>query len=96
VTALDRAQKNQLGQGKLATLDNQIDTTDRHGQLRAVFDNEDEALFPNQFVNIRLLADTVRTPPPCRWRRSSAASPAPSSTWSRPTTRWRSGSSRSA
>ena len=60
VTALDRAQKNQLGLGKLATIDNQIDTTTGTVKLRAVFDNEDEALFPNQFVNVRLLADTVK------------------------------------
>jgi multidrug efflux system membrane fusion protein len=60
VTALDRAQKTQLGQGKLETLDNQIDTTTGTVKMRAVFDNEDEALFPNQFVNIRLLADTVK------------------------------------
>jgi multidrug efflux system membrane fusion protein len=60
VTVLDRAQKNQLGQGKLATTDNQIDTTTGTIKLRAVFDNEDEALFPNQFVNVRLLADTVK------------------------------------
>lgn len=60
VTALDRAQKNQLGQGKLATIDNQVDTTTGTVKLRAVFDNEDEALFPNQFVNVRLLADTVK------------------------------------
>jgi multidrug efflux system membrane fusion protein len=60
VTALDRAQKNQLAQGKLATIDNQIDMTTGTVKLRAVFDNEDEALFPNQFVNVRLLADTVK------------------------------------
>ena len=60
VTALDRAQKNQLGQGKLATIDNQIDMTTGTVKLRAMFDNEDEALFPNQFVNVRLLADTVK------------------------------------
>ncbi|CAN5594785.1 N/A [soil metagenome] len=60
VTALDRAQKNQLGQGKLSTIDNQIDTTTGTLKLRAQFENEDEALFPNQFVNVRLLADTVK------------------------------------
>jgi len=60
VTALDRAQKGELGQGKLATIDNQIDTTTGTVKLRAVFDNEDESLFPNQFVNVRLLADTVK------------------------------------
>jgi multidrug efflux system membrane fusion protein len=60
VTVLDRAQKNQLGQGKLATIDNQIDTTTGTVKLRAQFDNEDETLFPNQFVNVRLLSDTVK------------------------------------
>ena len=60
VTALDRAQKNQLGVGKLETTDNQIDTTTGTVKLRALFENPDEALFPNQFVNVRLLVDTVR------------------------------------
>lgn len=60
VTALDRAQKNTLGKGKLATTDNQIDTTTGTVKLRAIFDNTDEALFPNQFVNVRLLVDTVK------------------------------------
>jgi len=60
VTALDRAQKNQLGIGQLSTLDNQVDTTTGTVKLRATFDNADEALFPNQFVNVRLLADTVK------------------------------------
>jgi membrane fusion protein, multidrug efflux system len=59
-TALDRAQKSQLGVGTLATTDNQIDTTTGTLKLRAMFDNTDEALFPNQFVNIQLLVDTVK------------------------------------
>jgi membrane fusion protein, multidrug efflux system len=59
-TALDRAQKNQLGQGKVSTTDNQIDATTGTVRLRALFDNEDEALFPQQFVNVRLLVDTVK------------------------------------
>jgi multidrug efflux system membrane fusion protein len=59
-TALDRAQKNELGTGKVSTHDNQIDITTGTVKLRAVFDNADEALFPNQFVNVRLLADTVK------------------------------------
>jgi len=58
-TALDRAQKNELGTGKVSTHDNQIDTSTGTVKLRAVFDNADEALFPNQFVNVRLLVDTV-------------------------------------
>jgi multidrug efflux system membrane fusion protein len=60
VTALDRAQKNQLAQGELTTTDNQVDVTTGTVKLRATFDNADEALFPNQFVNVRLLADTVK------------------------------------
>jgi len=59
-TALDRAQKVELGVGKLSTTDNQIDTTTGTVKLRAMFDNTDEALFPQQFVNIRLLVDTVK------------------------------------
>jgi len=59
-TALDRAQKTELGVGKLATTDNQIDTTTGTLKMRSLFDNTDEALFPNQFVNIRLLVDTVK------------------------------------
>jgi multidrug efflux system membrane fusion protein len=59
-TALDRAQKVELGVGKLATTDNQIDTTTGTVKLRAMFDNADEALFPQQFVNIQLLVDTVK------------------------------------
>src|SRR5260221_7190516 len=58
-TALDRAQKNTLGVGKVSTADNQIDITTGTVKLRATFDNSDETLFPNQFVNIRLLVDQV-------------------------------------
>lgn len=60
VTALDRAQKETVGKGKLSTTDNQVDTTTGTVKLRAMFDNSDEAMFPNQFVNIRLLVDTVK------------------------------------
>src|SRR5471032_1478135 len=59
-TALDRAQKIELGEGKLATTENKIDTTTGTLKMRSLFDNTDEALFPNQFVNIRLLVDTVK------------------------------------
>jgi multidrug efflux system membrane fusion protein len=59
-TALDRAQTTELAVGKLTTTDNQIDTATGTVKLRAVFDNADEALFPNQFVNIDLLVDTVK------------------------------------
>src|SRR5229473_19355 len=60
VRVLDRAQKTELAVGKLDTHDNVIDTTTGTVKLRAVFDNKDEALFPNQFVNVRLLVDTVK------------------------------------
>lgn len=60
VRVLDRAQKNELAVGKLSTTDNIIDTTTGTVKLRATFDNKDESLFPNQFVNVRLLVDTVK------------------------------------
>lgn len=59
VDAFDRAQTRKLATGELATLDNQIDTTTGTLKLKAVFANEDESLFPNQFVNARLLVDTL-------------------------------------
>jgi len=58
-TAFDRAGTAKLGTGELKTLDNQIDTTTGTLKLRAVFANEDEGLFPNQFVNIQLLVDVL-------------------------------------
>jgi membrane fusion protein, multidrug efflux system len=59
-TAFDRTGATKLSVGKLQTLDNQIDTTTGTVKLRAQFANEDDALFPNQFVNIRLLVDSMR------------------------------------
>lgn len=53
--AWDRDQKNRLASGRLLTADNQIDATTGTIKLRAEFPNADHALFPNQFVNIRLL-----------------------------------------
>jgi membrane fusion protein, multidrug efflux system len=58
VTAFDRGGSKLLGTGKLLTLDNQIDTTTGTVKARAVFSNKDNALFPNQFVNSRLLVNT--------------------------------------
>jgi membrane fusion protein, multidrug efflux system len=58
VDAWDRAQKTKLATGKLLTLDNQIDTTTGTIKLRAEFANDDGALFPNQFVNVRLASET--------------------------------------
>ena len=48
-----------LASGALASIDNQIDITTGTLKLKARFDNRDEALFPNQFVNVRLLAQTL-------------------------------------
>ena len=58
-TAFDRAGATKLDTGALATVDNQIDPTTGTVKLRAVFDNKEQILFPNQFVNIRLLVDTL-------------------------------------
>jgi multidrug efflux system membrane fusion protein len=58
VDAFDRAQQTKLASGKLLTFDNQIDTTTGTVKMRALFDNKNDALFPNQFVNARLLVDT--------------------------------------
>jgi membrane fusion protein, multidrug efflux system len=59
VDAYDRTEQNKLAGGTLLTLDNQIDTTTGTVKARAVFDNKNDALFPNQFVNIRLLVNTL-------------------------------------
>jgi multidrug efflux system membrane fusion protein len=59
VEAWDRAQAKQIATGKLITIDNQIDTTTGTVKLRAQFDNKDSTLFPNQFVNTRLLVNTL-------------------------------------
>ncbi|MBN3792692.1 MdtA/MuxA family multidrug efflux RND transporter periplasmic adaptor subunit, partial [Burkholderia sp. Ac-20353] len=60
VTAYDRSNTTPLETGSLATLDNQIDTTTGTVKLRATFDNKEGLLFPNQFVNTRLLVDVIR------------------------------------
>src|SRR5262252_2353393 len=60
VTAFDRSGAVKLATGVLKTLDNQIDTTTGTLKLRAEFTNEDDGLFPNQFVNVQLLVDTLR------------------------------------
>jgi membrane fusion protein, multidrug efflux system len=59
VDALDRSNQSNLASGKLEATDNQIDTTTGTLKLRALFDNKDNALFPNQFVNARLLLQTL-------------------------------------
>jgi multidrug efflux system membrane fusion protein len=58
VDAWDRNSSNKLATGKLLTINNQIDTTTGTVKLRATFDNRNGALFPNQFVNARLLVNT--------------------------------------
>ena len=55
--AYDRSESTKLATGTLLTLDNQIDTTTGTVKAKAVFDNRDGALFPNQFVNIRLILE---------------------------------------
>ncbi|GAC1664189.1 MAG: MdtA/MuxA family multidrug efflux RND transporter periplasmic adaptor subunit [Candidatus Acidiferrum sp.] len=58
--AYDRDNATKIASGKLASIDNQIDTTTGTYKLKALFGNEDNALFPNQFVNVHLLVDTKR------------------------------------
>ena len=58
VEAYDRSLQDKLATGTLLTIDNQIDPTTGTVKCKAVFANEDNALFPNQFVNARLLVDT--------------------------------------
>jgi membrane fusion protein, multidrug efflux system len=59
VDAYDRTQQTQLAKGRLITIDNQIDTVTGTVKLRAEFDNSKGMLFPNEFVNTRLLVKTV-------------------------------------
>lgn len=59
VDAFDRGAQKKVASGMLLTLDNQIDTTTGTVKARASFENKDAALFPNEFVNIRLLVDTL-------------------------------------
>ncbi|MDP1831074.1 MAG: MdtA/MuxA family multidrug efflux RND transporter periplasmic adaptor subunit [Geothrix sp.] len=60
VEAWDRDLKNRLGAGALAAIDNQVDPATGTVRMKALFANDDRALFPNQFVNARLLVDTLR------------------------------------
>jgi multidrug efflux system membrane fusion protein len=60
VEAYNRDLKQKLATGKLLTIDNQIDPSTGTVKCKAVFSNEDNALFPNQFVNARLLVDTKK------------------------------------
>jgi membrane fusion protein, multidrug efflux system len=56
--AYNRDKTQKLATGRLLAVDNQIDPTTGTSKLKAVFDNKDDALFPNQFVNIRLLLES--------------------------------------
>ncbi|MGA6980368.1 MAG: efflux RND transporter periplasmic adaptor subunit [Candidatus Sulfotelmatobacter sp.] len=60
VDAFGRSEQNKLDSGKLLTFDNQIDTTTGTVKMRALFDNKGDVLFPNQFVNARLLVNTLQ------------------------------------
>jgi multidrug efflux system membrane fusion protein len=59
VDAFDRTLTRKIATGTLKTLDNQIDPTTGTLKFKAIFTNDDESLFPNQFVNARLLVDTL-------------------------------------
>jgi multidrug efflux system membrane fusion protein len=59
VDAYNRDNSKKLASGRLLTIDNQIDNTTGTSKLKAVFDNHDYALFPQQFVNVRLLVDSL-------------------------------------
>ena len=60
VDAYSRDDQTKLGSGKLLTIDNQIDQTTGTAKLKAVFDNPDNSLWPNQFVNAHLLLKTLK------------------------------------
>jgi multidrug efflux system membrane fusion protein len=60
VDAFDRTQQTKIATGKLLTFDNQIDTTTGTVKMRAIFDNKNDVLFPNQFVNTKLLVNTLQ------------------------------------
>jgi multidrug efflux system membrane fusion protein len=77
ITASNRSGSAKLAEGKLVAVDNQIDATTGTVKLRAQFDNHDNVLFPNQFVNIQVLVDTehsVVTAPTAAVLRGSAGS----------------------
>jgi membrane fusion protein, multidrug efflux system len=60
VEAYDRSGQNKIADGRLLTVDNQIDQTTGTSKLKAVFENQGNLLFPNQFVNVRLLVETKK------------------------------------
>jgi membrane fusion protein, multidrug efflux system len=60
VSAWDKSEQNKLATGHVQSLDNQIDVSTGTLKLKAVFNNQDDALFPNQFVNVRLNTHTIQ------------------------------------
>lgn len=79
IDAYDRTQATLLDKGSLLTLDNQIDPTTGSVKLKASFDNKDEKLFPNQFVNVRMLLtvkhDAILVPSAAIQQGSSSVGP---------------------
>ncbi len=59
-TVYDRANVHEIAQGELTSYDNEVDTATGTFKLRATFANSNNALFPSQFVNVRLLVDTLK------------------------------------
>ncbi|MBJ8423864.1 efflux RND transporter periplasmic adaptor subunit [Acinetobacter bereziniae] len=60
VSAWDKSEQNKLAMGRVQSLDNQIDVSTGTLKLKAVFNNQDDTLFPNQFVNVRLNTQTIQ------------------------------------
>ena len=79
VDAYDRANTKKLATGTLEAFNSEIDPTTGTLRLRATFKNDDNALFPNQFVNARLLVDTHKDVTCCLTTPSSETTMAPSS-----------------
>jgi len=59
VDAYDRAQRTRLATGRLSNMDNEVDPTTGTVKMRALFDNNDGHLFPQQFVNVKILVNTL-------------------------------------
>lgn len=60
IDAYDRTQQTKLASGRLSNIDNEVDPTTGTVKMRALFDNSDAHLFPGQFVNVRILVNTLR------------------------------------
>jgi len=79
--AYDRSQSTKITSGTLSAMDSEVDPTTGSVKLRALFDNTDNKLFPQQFVNIRLLVDTLHNQTVVPVAASSAAPTAVTSLW---------------